>query len=120
MRLFDKLFGKNNTYSKSQEPEHAVIVHFRYEMDSLEPLYQLEDALEKQINEEGVGEFDGHEIAVDLSDGFLYMYGTNAETLFKAVKPILEKSNFMKGAVAKIRFGPPEEGVKEIEVKIPE
>ena len=55
MGLFDKLFGKNKTYSKPQEPEHAVIVHFRYEMDSLEPLYQLEDALEKHINKEGVG-----------------------------------------------------------------
>ena len=119
MGLFEKLFGKNKTYSP-QEPEHAVIVHFLYEMDSLEPLYQLEDALEKHINKEGVGEFDGHEIAVDLSDGFLYMYGTNAETLFKAVKPILEKSNFMRGAVAKLRFGPPEEGIREIEVKLPE
>ena len=118
MGLFNKLFGKNKTYSKPQEPEHAVIVHFRYEMDSLEPLYQLEDTLEKHINKEGVGEFDGHELAMHNNDNCLYMYGTNAETLFKAVKPILEKSNFMKGAVVKLRFGPPEEGVKELEVKL--
>lgn len=114
------LFGKNKTYSKQQKPEHAVIVHFRYKMDSLDPLHELESELEKQIRREGVGEYDGHEIAMDLSDGFLYMYSANAETLFKAVKPTLEKSKFMKGAVARLRFGPPEEGIKEIEVKLQE
>ncbi|WP_117885714.1 hypothetical protein [Aureibaculum luteum] len=47
-----------------------------------------------------------------------YMYGSNAETLFKTVQPILEKVVFMKGANVKMRFGPPEDAVKEIEVKI--
>ena len=117
---FDKLFGKTKTDSSQQEPEQAVIIRFRYGIDALEPLHRLEKELEERIEKEGVGEYDGHEIATDYSDGFLYMYGSNAETLFKTVKPTLEKSDFMKGAMAKLRFGPPEDGVKEIQVKLKE
>ena len=98
--------------------EHAVIVHFNYEIKGLDSLFKLEDELEEVILEKKVGEYDGHEIAMDYSDGYLYMYGPNAETLFKAIKPTLEACNFMKGAKAIIRFGPPADGVKEIEVEI--
>jgi len=98
--------------------EHAVIVHFNYAIEGLDSLYKLEDKLEEVILEKKVGEYDGHEIAMDYSDGYLYMYGPNAEYLFKVVKPILEASKFMKGAKATLRFGPPADGVKEIEVEI--
>lgn len=46
------------------------------------------------------------------------MYGPNAEKLFIAIKEELEKTDFMKGAIATLRFGPPEDGVKEIDVEI--
>ncbi|MEH6658410.1 hypothetical protein [Leeuwenhoekiella marinoflava] len=91
---------------------------FQYAPDDLQPLYDLEDKLEKLIENEGVGEFDGHEIALDLSDGFLYMYGSDAELLFKAVRPFLQQTTFMKEATALLRFGPPEDGVKEIRFNI--
>jgi len=120
LKLLDKLFGKTKIDSKQAEPEQAVIVHFRYGIEGLEPLHRLERELEKIIESEGVGEYDGHEIAVDYSDGFLYMYGPNAETLFKSIHITLEKSDFMKGAIAKLRFGPPEDGVREIEIKLKE
>ncbi|PSR52107.1 hypothetical protein AHMF7605_00510 [Adhaeribacter arboris] len=122
MGLFDKLFGKQKGNQeenlKNNESEHAVIIHFNYGIEGLEALHGLEDKLEKVITENNVGDYDGHEIAVDYSDGFLYMYGPNAENLFKAVKPILVITDFMKGAKAKLRFGPPYDGVKEIEVEL--
>jgi hypothetical protein len=98
--------------------EHAVIVHFNYGIEKFDPLFKLEDELQKVITEKKVGEYDGHEIAMDYSDGYLYMYGSNAETLFKAVKPTLEACKFMKGAKVNIRFGPPGKESKEIEVEI--
>jgi hypothetical protein len=55
---------------------------------------------------------------MDNSDGCLYMYGPNAETLYKAIKPTLEDCKFMKGAQAYLRFGPIGEGTKDIEVEI--
>lgn len=102
----------------SYDEEQAVIVRFQYDINGLEPLHRLEKELESAIELSSVGEYDGHEIAVDYSDGFLYMYGHNAELLFETVRPILKNSEAIKNAVAKLRFGPPEDGVSEIEVEI--
>jgi hypothetical protein len=55
---------------------------------------------------------------MDLSDGSIYMYGPNAEELFKAVKPTLESTDFMKGAIAVLRFGPVHNNSSEIEIEI--
>lgn len=123
MSLLRKLFGKNPKERElkteiNKDPEHAVIVYFDYGIERLEPIFQLGDKLEKVITVNSVGEYDGHEIAMDYSDGSLYMYGPDAEILFKTIKSTLEETKFLKGAVAKLRFGPPENGVKEIEVKI--
>jgi hypothetical protein len=119
MGLLDKLFGqKNETQGKGSGGEHSVIVHFSYYKDDLDPLHALERKLEEVIKETGVGEYDGHEIAVDMSDGFLYMYGPDAEALFKSVKPTLEQTDFVQGAVATLRFGGPGSGAKEIEIQI--
>ncbi len=120
MGFLDKLFGlnKNESVNNQTEVEHAVIVQFDYGIEGMEELYKLSDRLESIIEENQLGEYDGHEMATDYSDGFLYMYGSNAETLFNGIKDTLEQTDFMKGAKAKLRFGPPEDGVKEITVVI--
>ncbi|SEO40420.1 hypothetical protein SAMN05660816_02833 [Niastella yeongjuensis] len=102
----------------NDNPEHAVIVRFKYGIDGLDALFELEDMLEKVVTENEVGEYDGHEIAMDYGDGTLYMYGPNAESLFKTVQPVLKECDFMNGAKAKLRFGPPEDGVTEIEIEV--
>lgn len=98
--------------------EHAVLVEFNYGLDDLDPMYELEDALESLIDETGVGEFDGHEIAVDMSDGRFYMYGPDADALFAAIEPTLMNASFMAGAKVTKRYGPPEDGVPETVVTI--
>lgn len=120
MGFLDKLFGlkKNESVNNQTVVEHAVIVQFDYGIEGMEELYKLTDRLESIIEENQLGEYDGYEMATDYSDGFLYMYGPNAETLFIGIKDTLEQTDFMKGAKAKLRFGPPEEGIKEITVEI--
>ncbi|MBI3948139.1 MAG: hypothetical protein HY321_19635 [Armatimonadetes bacterium] len=93
--------------------EHAVIVSFAYGDRNLDALFDLEEKLEAAIEEAGVGEYDGNEIAVDGSDGSLFMFGPDAERLFAVVQPILATTPFMKGAEVHLRFGPPGEGVPE-------
>jgi hypothetical protein len=115
MGFLDKLFGKNQDQLPST-PDHAVLVYFKYGSTDLSRLFALEERLEKAIVASRVGEFDGHEIAIDGSDGVLYMYGPDADALFAVVRPVLETVGFMNGAHVKLRFGPPEEGVKEKEV----
>jgi hypothetical protein len=120
MGFLDKIFGSKKQESENNEPaiEHAVIVQFDYGIQGMEELYKLRDKLENVIQKNQLGEYDGHEMATDYSDGFLYMYGPNAETLFNGIKQTLEQTNFMKGAKAKLRFGPPEDGIEEITVEI--
>lgn len=120
MGFLDKLFGlkKNESVNNQTVVEHAVIVQFDYGIEGMEELYKLTDRLESIIEENQLGEYDGYEMATDYSDGFLYMYGPNAETLFIGIKDTLEQTDFMKGAKAKLRFGTPEEGIKEITVEI--
>jgi hypothetical protein len=55
----------------------------------------------------GIGEYDGNEMATDLSDGSIYMYGLNADSLFDVANPILATVTFMKGAKAIKRYGLP-------------
>jgi hypothetical protein len=118
VRILAKLFGaKSETAAKPVE--HAVIVAFAYiGSTDLEPLFALERQLESRIAAAGAGEYDGNEVAVDGSDGTLYMYGPDADKLFAAIRPALEACSFMKGAVVKLRYGPPADGVLEREVRL--
>jgi hypothetical protein len=98
--------------------EHAVIVQFDYGQTDLSPLNELEDKLTDAIESAAVGGFDGNEIAMDGSDGRFYMYGPNADRLFDVVRPLLAAATCIRNAVATIRYGPPEDGVKKLEVAI--
>ena len=93
--------------------EHAVVVTFTYAGANPDPLFALEDRLREAIDAGGVGEFDGNELASDLSDGTLYMYGPDAEALFKVVRPLLAEAECFRTAAATLRFGPPADGVPE-------
>ena len=116
MGFFSRLFGKKTQDSSSGD--HAVIVHFDYGSTDLAPLFALQGQLEQTINDAGVGEFDGNEIAVDGSDGSLYMYGPDADRLFATVRPVLERSTAIRNAVATVRYGPPGDDVRSMRVPL--
>ena len=102
---------------KTGMTQHSVVVQFydfagkfwTEDERSLDPLFALEDELESALEGTGVGELDGHEIAVDGSDGFLFLYGPDADALFALIEPILRKSAVMSGADATLRYGDPDE-----------
>ncbi len=100
------------------DEEQAVIAHFNYGSTDLTRLFETADRLKTAIEEAEVGEYDGHEIAVDGSDGTFYMYGPSADRLAEVVLPVLESTKFMAGAVVKVRYGPPAEGVDERLIRI--
>ncbi len=93
--------------------EHAVIITFHYGSTDLDRLFELEGQLEKAIFEAKVGEYDGNEIAVDGSDGSLYMYGPDADRLFAVVEPIVRGCPLMKGVRVKKRYGGAQSGACE-------
>ncbi|MBR0831111.1 hypothetical protein JQ596_36945 [Bradyrhizobium manausense] len=94
--------------------EHAVIIRFRYGSTNLDRLFELEGQLDAAISKAEVGEYDGNEIAVDGSDGSLYMYGPDADRLFAVVEPIIRAHSFMKGAQVRRRYGGAKSGAREI------
>lgn len=116
MGIFSRLFGGKPQDQPSGD--HAVIVHFDYGSTDLSALCALEQQLEHAIDNAGVGEFDGNEVAVDGCDGSLYMYGPNADALFAAVRPILEQSDAIQNAVATVRYGPPGDDVRSVRVRL--
>lgn len=97
---------------------HAVIIHFNHGLDELDAVHEFEKKLTLIIENNRLGFYDGHELAMDNSDGSLYMYGRNAETLFKAVLPALKAHPLMQGATAHLQFGKIEDNPKCIDVSL--
>ncbi|MFN8415672.1 MAG: hypothetical protein U0U66_05020 [Cytophagaceae bacterium] len=88
-----------------EENEQAVIIHFQYGIQGLDSLSQLEERLETVLATDTVGEYDGHEIATDYEDGYLYLYGENADLLFSKIESTLKATSFMKNAEVLLRYG---------------
>jgi hypothetical protein len=118
MSFLTKLFLKNKPAEK-RPAEQAVVVNFSFGSTDLKPVFAFEDLLRQAITKAGVGEYDGNEIAADDSHGILYMYGPDAEALFRAVEAELLKSPLMRGATVTLRFGPPGEETPKRVVQFP-
>jgi hypothetical protein len=103
---------------KARSAQQEVVVHFRYGSKDLKPLYALEDKLEAAIKGAGVGDFDGDEVATDGHDGYLYMYGQDADRLFEVIKPVLATAAFMKGARVAKRYGPPGQATRLVVIDL--
>jgi hypothetical protein len=74
--------------------------------EPLDPLHELEGDLVAALDGKGVGELDGHEIAMDGSDGTLFLYGADADALFAVIEPVLKSSTVTQGGHATLRYGP--------------
>lgn len=102
---------------------HSVVVHFhdfaeRFwtdGSDDLDPLYELEDDLETVLSEGNAGELDGHEVAMDGSDGYLFFYGPDANALYAAVLPVLQSSPVTQGGSVTLRHGDADDETAQVE-----
>lgn len=94
-------------------PEHAVLIDFQYGLPDTGPLLELEKELARLIVPEN-GEFDGDELSVDLKNGTLFFYGSNADSLWSAIEETIKAATFMRGAKVTLRYGPPGAGTRQI------
>jgi hypothetical protein len=93
--------------------EHALIVHLdkigecsdEIGMDPLDALVALESRLRDVVEASGVGVVDGHEIALDDSEGSLWLYGADAKAMLKLALPILCPSPLAPGGKVLLRYG---------------
>jgi hypothetical protein len=112
------MHGQSRAAKGAALSEHAVLIEFKYGPADLSTLFALEEELERAIPP-GVGELDGNEMAVDLSDGTLYLYGPDADALWHAIEPVVIAASFIQGAIVRLRYGPPADGVREVVHKLP-
>ncbi len=92
---------------------HAVLVHLA-SLDDTTGLFELEDQLIEAIDQASAGEFDGNEVGPEGAT--LYMYGPDADQLWSAVEPVLQRTDLGEGAFAVRRYGEP--GVREERVDL--
>jgi hypothetical protein len=118
MGLFSKLFSSKNNVLKGP-PAQEVVVHFFYGSTNLQHMFALEDLIRNSIIEAAVGGYDGHEVADDGSDGFFYMYGPDAEALYRVISPLLAESPFMRDATVTLWFGPCQRGTQKRVIELP-
>jgi hypothetical protein len=118
MGVLSKLLGTKNAARKVR-PHQEVIVHFLYGSMNLQHVYALEDLLRMAISDASAGEYDVREMSDDCSDGNLYMYGPDAEALYRAISPVLAGCSFIHGATVTLRFGPPKRKTPKRIIQIP-
>lgn len=97
--------GILNFFKSAKLPEQSVTIYFDYGQDNLEPLHLLEQSLRDLLEGKNIGYHERHEIAMDYSDGILFLNGPNAEELFKAVSATLLNVPWMRGAKVNLVFG---------------
>ena len=119
MGLLSKLFGSKDA-GKNASTEQEVEVHFAYGSTNFQHVYALGDEIQNAVIEAKVGEYDGHALPADGSEGRYFVNGPDAEAIYKAIAPVLEASPLMRGARVTLRFGPPKWGTPKRVIKLPE
>ena len=74
-------------------------------MEALDALLVLQQQLTSAVEETGLGEVDGNEIALDDSEGSLWLYGPDARAMLKAALPVMCHSALAPGGRAILRYG---------------
>ena len=107
-----------NTSKPQSMSDHSVIIYFGNGLPYPDALYETGFELSALIEKEQVGYYDWHCTAEDDSHGWLYMYGPDADKLFEIVKPVFEKTSFLKNGVVTLRYGPAETETRHKEIKL--
>lgn len=82
----------------------AVMIHFDYYPKDAARIHALERRLEGAIKHARAGELGETELHVDGNDGYLYMFGPDADRLYRVTAPILKSSRLMNGAEVTERY----------------
>ena len=106
MGLLSKLFGSKGVRNGARA-EQEVEVHFEYGSTNFQLAYALGDQIQSAVADAKVGEYDGHALPADGSDGRYFICGPDAEAIYRVITPVLETSPFMRGATVTLWFGSP-------------
>lgn len=103
---------------KISQNRDEVIISFGA-FKGLDDIHRV-DALMFDTIPEDLGNYDGHEVSMDDTDGRLFAYGTNAEKLFKLMQPLLQQFDFLQKAFVYLRFNRDDGTHSDIEFRLDE
>jgi hypothetical protein len=95
----------NPTRASAAEEQALIVTLILSDSDDPERIYALEDKLTAAIKKASAGEFDGDEFGKGTCT--LYMYGTDAERLYRTTIQVLRDYHPAKGSYLVKRFGKP-------------
>lgn len=99
------LTGSAAAEQMPRPPSPVMMVHFDYYPKDRTRLHALEHRLATAIKRAGAGELGETELHIDGNDGYLYMYGPDADKLYAVTGPILRASPMMAGAEVTTHHG---------------
>jgi hypothetical protein len=105
LALFMAVRNSSPATANATSPQQAVIVQFDYGNKDWAPFFEFEKGFEAAISESGLGDYDGNELATDGNDGYMYIYGPDADKLFAFVKPRLPSVKILKNIRVTLRYG---------------
>lgn len=111
MSFWKKIFGGGDKPEPTEPCElDAVILHIVMESDPVEKevrhrWYTFQDELAAAVGAAGVGVLDGDGWGFGGHD--IFLYGPNADALWDAIAPIIEKQPMPKGSHAIKRYQTP-------------
>jgi hypothetical protein len=86
------LSGSAAANPAQKPPGPAMMVHFDYYPKDRPEIHALEHRLASAIERANAGELGETETHIDGNDGYLYMYGPDADRLYRVTSPILRSS----------------------------
>ncbi|WP_231337649.1 hypothetical protein [Paraburkholderia sprentiae] len=101
-------FAANAASAQPQAPRPpgpVLMVHFDYYPKDRPDITALEHRLQNAIQRAGVGALGESELHIDGNDGYLYMYGPDADRLYAVTKPLLQSSRLMSDAEVTKHYG---------------
>jgi hypothetical protein len=117
-------FNKKTPEAPSEEEldsSQAVILSFDLtselgEEDEQKQVYELEDQLDEALQAADAGDCDGHEFGD--KEAVLYLYGPDADMVFKLAEPILQKFP-LKPIRVTLRYGEADDpDAKEVQKRL--
>ncbi|WP_232833317.1 hypothetical protein [Paraburkholderia kururiensis] len=99
------LAGRAAAEQTREPPGPVMMVHFDYYPKDRARIHALEQRLATAIKRAGAGELGETELHADGNDGYLYLYGPDADRLYAVTRPILRSSPLMAGAEVTTHYG---------------
>jgi len=98
---------------------HPVVIKFNYKTEDFDYLDELQDGIERVVTYHKVGEYDSYELDEENNRAIFFLSAHDPEILFRNLKPILEESPILKGAIIDVEMGRAADGtpiVKEYQL----